>query len=119
MHTVIPANMTARPEVSTASMIACSFALPALQALAVARDDKERVVDADTEPDQERELRTEGRHVHHMREQADHCDRASERDSRGHERQECSKQGTEDQEQHDERRDGAEAGAADARLARG
>ena len=56
MQTVIPANITARPEVSTASTIAVLDALAALQALAVARDDEERVVDADAEADQQREL---------------------------------------------------------------
>ena len=64
MQTVIPANMTARPEVSTASTIACSVVFAALQPLPVADDDEERVVDADAEADQQRQLGAERRDAH-------------------------------------------------------
>src|SRR6059058_218525 len=61
--------------------------LAVLEALPEARDDEERVVDTDTEADQQRELGAEGGDVQQVGEQRDDCDRASERDSRGQQRQ--------------------------------
>ena len=88
--------------------------LAALQSLPEARDDEQRVVDADAEADQQRELRAEGSHVQHVGEQCDHRDRASERDPGGQQRQRRGQQRAEHQEQDDQRRSSTETDGADA-----
>ena len=64
MITVMPANSTARPLVSIASTTDSSTSRPSLQALPVAGDDEQRVVDADAEAD----------HRHHRRREVGHRD---------------------------------------------
>ena len=62
MHTVLPANRTARPEVSMALTAASSGVSPGLQAAAVPGHDEKRVVDAHAEADQGAEDRREVDH---------------------------------------------------------
>ena len=115
MQTVIPANSTARPDVSSVDHRRLR-AEAAQQALPVAGDDEQRVVDADAEPDQQRQLRAERRHVDHVREQADDRDAGAEREARGEQRQHHRQQRAEDDEQDDRRGEEAERGAARALL---
>ena len=79
MQTIMPANRTARPEVSIDSIDRLLAGQAAQQPLPVAGDDEQRVVDADAEADQQRELARERGHVDHVREQADDRDAGTER----------------------------------------
>ena len=68
MTTVAPAKSTARPAVDRATMVASRGGCPLGQSLAVAGDDKQGVVDADTEADHGHQVRAEGRHGHEVAE---------------------------------------------------
>jgi hypothetical protein len=118
MHTISPANSTARPEGVERLKGGLLAAQPAQQPLPVPRDDEQGVVDPDPEPDQQRELVGERRHVHHVREQADDRDAGPQRESRGEEREQGRQQRSEHEEQHDRRGDEADAEARRAVAAR-
>ena len=62
MTTVLPANSTARPAVSIARDDGVPRGRARREALAVAGDDEQRVVDADADADHRRQLRGEARH---------------------------------------------------------
>ena len=70
---------------------------------------EERVVDAHTEPDQRRELRSEVRCVDYVAEQRDHAQREPERQQRGDQRQAGGHERAEGEEQHDCRREDTDA----------
>ena len=76
-------------------------AQPSQQALPIPGDDEQRVVDADPEPDQQRQLVAERRHLDHVGQQADHGDAGPERQAGGHERQRHRQQRAEHEEQDD------------------
>ena len=86
----------------------------AQQRLPVAGDDEQRVVDADAEPDQQRQLAGERRHVDHMRQQPDDRDACAERDAGGQQRQHHREQRSERHEQDDPGGEEAERHAARA-----
>ena len=74
MHTIMPGEQH-RPARGVERLDRRLLAgQPPQHALAVAGDDEQRVVDADAEPDQQRELARERGHVDRVREQADHRD---------------------------------------------
>ena len=86
MHTVVPANKTARPDVLTASDYRVRHAHPVQQVAAVSRDDEEGIVDPHADHHQLRQLWCHSGHVHDVAQQrndtqpADQCrDRAGER----------------------------------------
>ena len=97
MHTMIPANRTARPEVFTALMMEDSTSRPGHEALAVPRHDEEGVVDADTEPDQEHQLGGDGGHAEAVTEDADDTDGGAEGEEGRDDRQEGGEDRPEDQ----------------------
>ena len=70
MMTVLPANTTAPPDVAAARAIDSASPRLSLQLLAVLRDDEQRVVDPDAQPDHRRERGRDGRD---LRDVADHA----------------------------------------------
>ena len=80
---------------------------PRMQPLAVAGDDEQRVVDADAEADQQRQLGAERRHRDHVREQPDHRDAGAEREARGDAAAAHRQQRAEHEEQDDAPRRGS------------
>ena len=109
MHTVTPAKMTARPEVLIGSTVEASTSMPRRRLARWRLTMNKRVVDADPEPDQGGEGRTEDGDVEHVRGQADErrarCRCAIER---GQQRQQHRQQRAERQEDDDARGDDAD-----------
>ena len=100
MHTIIPANRhcaSGRVQRLGHRLLAAEAAQ---DALLVASDDEQRVVDADAQADQQRQLIGERRHVDHVREQADYPDPNAERHAGGQQRQQRRQQRAEHDEQH-------------------
>ena len=88
-----------------------------LQALPVARDDEQRVVDADAEADHRRELRRELGHRQHVGEQADAREGDADAEQRVQDRQAHRQQRAEDDEQdHDGRAEADRLCKAELRL---
>ena len=104
-----PANSTARPAVSiacTTDSRASSKVGPGRRVgLAEAREDEQRVVDPDAEPDHRGELGGEVGRVDDVREQRDHAEAGAEAEQRGDDRQAHRDQRAERQQQHDDRRE--------------
>ena len=74
--------------------------------LAKARDDEQRVVDADAEADHQRQLGGEARHVDHVAGEVDHPDPGAEAEQRGRDREPHRAERSEaDQQDHDRGRD--------------
>ena len=109
MITVRPANSTARPDVSIAVITAVFGIEAGLQSLAVARDDEQRVVDADADADHRRQRRREALQRIDVREQTD--DREPDRDAgeRDDDRQRHREHRTERDQQDDDRGEDADA----------
>ena len=72
--------------------------------LAKAREDEQRVVDADAEADHRGELGGEVGRVDHVREQGDRAEAGAQAEQRGDDRQAHRDQRAEGQQQHDDRR---------------
>ena len=108
MATVKPANSTARPAEAPASAAASCGAIPSCKKLSEARDDEERVVDSDAEPDhrhEDRRDRVDGGQTCEDEEQEERRDERREREGdRNHHRHE----GAEDEEEEDDRGEHAE-----------
>jgi hypothetical protein len=87
--------------------------------VAVAREDEERVVDADAEPDHQREVGGEVDHVDKAAAERDQAEAGPEPEQSGHDRQSHREQGAEAEQQHDDRGADADNGReADAGLLR-
>ena len=85
--------------------------------LAVAGDDEERVIDADAEPDHQRQLRREVGHAQHPAAQTDQTDPGAEPEQGRRDRQAHRQQRAEADQQHDDRRpDPDQERVADRRL---
>ena len=85
--------------------------------LAKARQDEQRVVDADAEPDHRRELGGEVRRVDDVREQRDRAESRAQPEQRGDDRQAHRDHRAERQQQHDDRGQQPDGrGDAEARL---
>ena len=98
-----------------------SFDVAAVLAVRVAeaRDDEEGVVDADAEPDHQRELGGEVDHVDDVAAEPDHAQAGTEAEERRHDRQAHREQRAEAEQQDDHGGQEADAGReADARLLR-
>ena len=79
-----------------------------VQALAVPRDDEQRVVDPDAESDHRGELRREVRHRLHVADQHGERDTSAQPEQRGDDREAHREDGTERDQQDDDRREQAE-----------
>ena len=115
MTTVHPANTTARPEVSIARTTARSRIEPVVQALPVAGDDEQRVVDADADADHRRELRARSRDVVTVwLSELDERDADADAEERDEDRQAHREQRAErDEQDHDGGEDADELGGTD------
>ena len=108
MITVMPANSTARPLVSIDSTTASSTLSPSLQALPVAGDDEQGVVDADAEADHRHHRRREVGHRDDVAEQRDEGRGDAEAEQGGADRQAHRQHRTEGQDEDDDGGDDAE-----------
>jgi hypothetical protein len=117
MHTMIPANRTARPEVDRGDDRVL-HAIAGNQALPVSGHDEEGVVDTHAEADQKDQLRREDRHLHHVAQEADHPDGGPERGQGRQQREGHSEDRAEDEQKHEGGQEHTEAGPADGLAVR-
>ncbi len=89
------------------------------QALPVAGEHEQRVVDAHAEPEQRGDLRADLRHGQHVRQQHDHGQRGADRHRGGHHRQHHARERAERDQQDDRGREQADAGVAEVGRADG
>ena len=108
MITVTPAKRTARPAVSTAAIAASRLLQPLVEAVAEAGEDEERVVDADAEPDHQRQLRRELGRVEDVGAERDQAEADAEREQRGEDRQAHRDDRAEGEQQDHDRREQAD-----------
>ena len=112
--TTMPANSTARPDVSSAISVASRTSRPRAALEPEAVEDQQRVVDADADPDHRRQLRRPVDDVEHARADHGHQREAHDHREQGVEQRQAHRDHAERQEQHDRRHEEAEdlAGAA-------
>jgi hypothetical protein len=109
MHTTIPANSTARPDVSSDVTRGALDVPPRQQSLPVSGDDEQRVVHTDAQSHQQHQLVGEVGHAQQVAEQSDQPHGGPERHDGRQERQPHGEQGSEHEEQHDPRGDDPDA----------
>jgi hypothetical protein len=103
MHTVVPANRTALPEVFSARTAAFPRGHPGLEVAAVPGDDEQRVVDSHAQPDQDAQRRADRGNAHPVGEEPDGHQAGGQRGDRDRQGQQHGQQRPECDEQHDGR----------------
>ena len=103
MSTVVPAKSTARPAVDMARTTASRGVEAFAEALAVAGDDEQGVVDPDPEPDHGHQLRAEAGIDQQMTDQGYHAVPGADADQRGEDRQSHGHNRSEGEEHDDDR----------------
>ena len=106
--TVRPAKSTARPADAPASAAASRGRQPVVEQLSEARDDEQRVVDPDAEPDHRDEDRRDRVDVGQPGEDEEQQERRHQRHDRERDRDQHRDERAEDDEQHDHRHEQAE-----------
>ena len=101
--TVTPAKITARPAVADGVGGGLARWHPVVQRLSEARDDEERVVDADADADHRDQDRRDRVEVGQVGQQEEQCEGRAHREAREQDRDACGHERAEHDQQHDQR----------------